>query len=100
MATRAGLLREDMRLNSCGAQLSALEGTENSTEREQGKRLRGCEISKVVGFLKRKMNQLNVISRDFHHRTFRMPGTQYHAKSRLLVGDKFMHRRAMGMPVD
>ncbi len=41
------------------------------------------------------MNQLNVIRRDFHHRTFRMPGTEYHAKSRLLVGDKFMYRRAM-----
>ena len=25
-----------------------------------------------------------------------MPGTQYHAKSRLLISDKFMHRRAMG----
>ena len=32
--------------------------------------MRGCEISKVVGFLKRKMNQLNVIRRDFHHRTY------------------------------
>ena len=62
--------------------------------------MRGCEISKVAGFLKRKMNQLNVIRRDFHHRTFRMPGTEYHAKSRLLVGDKFMYRRAMGMSVD
>ncbi|MGQ7109098.1 UDP-2,3-diacylglucosamine diphosphatase, partial [Escherichia sp. TWPC-MK] len=34
-----------------------------------------------------------------NHRTFRMPGTEYHAKSRLLVGDKFMYRRAMGMSV-
>ncbi|MGC6746762.1 hypothetical protein ACP0HM_33780 [Escherichia coli] len=51
MATRAGLLREDMRLkNSCGAQLSALGGTENSTEESKENGLRGCEISKVAGF--------------------------------------------------
>ncbi|NYY81494.1 MarR family transcriptional regulator [Escherichia coli] len=40
MATRAGLLREDMRLKTPVVHNSALEGTENSTERVQGKRLR------------------------------------------------------------
>jgi hypothetical protein len=42
MATRAGLLREDMRLKTpVGVEHTALKATENSMEKRQGKRLRG-----------------------------------------------------------
>jgi hypothetical protein len=52
MATRAGLLREDMCLKTpVGVEHTALKAKENSMEKRQGKRLRGMLDGNFNGFL-------------------------------------------------
>ncbi|SAG47408.1 Uncharacterised protein [Enterobacter cloacae] len=75
MATRAGLLREDMRLKTPVVRNTLLSRAQRiacNTGKENG-----CVVGKWAkrrGGLKREGDQFNTFRRDFDHRSFAVPG--------------------------